>query len=77
MAWIKGQIGTLLTAVTLLLAVGISWGRLDVRQDEICRQVQAKADKDAVTREMDQVQTHLAEINRKLDTLLLQRANNE
>ena len=32
-----------------------------------------KPTKRAVQREMDQVQTHLVEISRKLDTLILQR----
>lgn len=75
MTWFKSQIGTLLTAVTLLIAVGISFGRLDAKQDELCVQLQAKADKSAVTREMDQIQSRLAEINHKLDALLLQRSN--
>jgi hypothetical protein len=75
MTWIKGQIGTILTLVTLLVAVGISFGRLDTRQDEMCLQLQAKADKAAVTREMDQVHDQLRQINNKLDTLILQRAN--
>jgi len=76
MTWFKGQIGTLLTAITLLIAVGISFGRLDTRQDEMCLQLQAKADKAAVTREMDQLHGRLDEINRKLDALLLQRLDN-
>jgi hypothetical protein len=76
MGWIKGQLGTLLTLVTLLLAVGISFGQLKTRQDDLCAVVTSKADKDTVQREMDQLQMHLAEINRKLDALLLQRANN-
>jgi|GEM_PF-6386926 len=75
MTWLKSQVGTILTLVTLLIAVGISFGRLDTRQDEMCLQLQAKADKAAVTREMDQIHDQLGEINRKLDTLILQRAN--
>jgi hypothetical protein len=76
MSWIKGQLGTLITAVALLVTVGISFGRLDTRQEEMCVQLQGKADNPAVTREMDQIQARLAEINQKLDALLLHRANN-
>ncbi len=76
MTWIKSQLGVFLTAVTLLIAVGLWCGRLDARQDDLCTQLQTKADKEAVQREMDQVQTHLVEISRKLDTLILQRSNN-
>lgn len=76
MAWLKGQIGTLLTAVTLLVAVGISFGQLKGRQDDLCVAVTLKADKTAVQREMDQIQDRLGEINRKLDTLLLHGVSN-
>jgi hypothetical protein len=76
MSWLKGQLGTLLTAVTLLIAVGISFGQLKTRQDDLCAVVTSKADKETVQREMDQLQSHLVEINRKLDALLLQRAGN-
>ena len=75
MSWIKGQLGTLITATALLVTVGIAFGRLDTRQDEMCVQLQAKADKSAVTREMDQIQGRLAEINDKLDALLLRRSD--
>lgn len=76
MTWIKGQLGTLITAVALLVTVGIAFGRLDTRQDDMCMQLQGKADKAAVTREMDQIHGQLTEINRKLDALLLHRAEN-
>lgn len=72
MTWIRGQIGTLLTAITLLIAVGISFGQLKSRQDDLCAAVTLKADKTAVQREMDQIQDRLGEINEKLDTLILQ-----
>ena len=76
MTWLKGQLGTFLTAVTLLVAVGISFGQIKARQDDLCSAITLKADKEVVQREMDQLQSHLAEINRKLDALLLQRASN-
>jgi hypothetical protein len=71
MTWLKSQLGTVLTAVTLLIAVGISFGRLDARQDELCVQLQAKADKSAVQREMDQIQMHLSRIESKIDQVIL------
>lgn len=76
MTWLRGQIGTMLTAVTLLVAVGISYGQLQARQLDLCRALESKADKAVVDREMDQVQGRLIRIEQKLDTLILQRANN-
>ena len=73
MSWMKGQIGTILTAVTLLIAVGISFGQLKGRQDDLATAVTAKADKTAVQREMDQIHEQLRCINSKLDALLLRR----
>jgi hypothetical protein len=73
MTWIRGQVGTILTAVTLLIAVGIAFGRLDTRQDEMCLQLQGKADKASVTREMDQIHEQLRSIDGKLDALLLRQ----
>jgi hypothetical protein len=76
MTWLRGQIGTLLTAVTMLVAVGISYGQLQARQLDLCRALEHKADKAVVEREMDQIHGQLGEINRKLDTLILQRVDN-
>jgi hypothetical protein len=71
-SWLKGQVGTLLTAVTLLIAVGISYGQLQARQLDLCRALDNKADKAVVQREMDQIQTHLGRIEAKLDQAILE-----
>jgi hypothetical protein len=73
-SWLKSQIGTVLTAVTLLIAVGISYGQLWARQADQCTALEEKADKAVVEREMDQIQAHLARIEAKVDQVILGQA---
>ncbi len=65
--WFRSQIGWILTAVTLLAAACVSWGRMS----QICTAVNDKADKSAVTREMDQIQKTLDRIESKIDNHVL------
>lgn len=81
MKWLKGQIGTILTCTTLLIAASIAWGRLDSRQTELAfrqaeldRAVQSKVDRDQVLRELDQVRQDLAKISDRLDGVIIRQA---
>lgn len=65
MTWLKRNVGPLIM-VLIFLAGSI----VGVRAD-LCRQIEAKADKAAVTREMDQVHNDLERIEAKIDTLIL------
>lgn len=65
MTWLKTNLGTLLTAVVLLLTAGIAYGRMA----ELAGQINAKADRAAVVRELDQIQRTLERIEGKLDDL--------
>jgi hypothetical protein len=74
MSWLKSQVGTVLTAITLLIAVGISYGQLWARQADQCKALELKADKAVTEREMDQIQGHLARIESKIDQVILGQA---
>lgn len=67
--WFKNQLGTVITLAVLLAATAAGYGALNARQDEIYRRLDAKADKDPIVRELDQIQTHLSQISRKIDEL--------
>ncbi len=68
MTWLQRYLGPMLTAAALLVGGAIGYGRVQ----QICTQVQGKADQAAVTRDMDQIQGQLDRIERKLDTFILQ-----
>jgi hypothetical protein len=81
MKWLKGQVGTLLTCTTLLIAASMAWARLDSRQTELAfrqaeldRAVQSKVDRDDVVRELDQVHQALAKIDDRLDGVIIRQA---
>ena len=69
--WIKSQVGTLLTLIVLVVGVAVAWGRID----EQCGQIEAKADKEAVYRELDHIQETLFIINGKLDCIIQHEYN--
>lgn len=71
MSWFKQILGSVVTIVGLTIAGSISFGRLSSRQEDLVADVQAKADKEAVEREMDQLQSHLARIELKIDQVIL------
>jgi len=68
MTWLQRYLGTLLTLAALLIGGAIGYGRMQ----QICTQVQGKADREEVTRDMNQIQCQLDRIERKLDTFILQ-----
>jgi hypothetical protein len=65
MTWLKGQMGWILTSVTLLIAAGMAFGRIQ----EIGRSVELKADQASIVRELDLVHDQLNRIEQKIDTL--------
>ena len=74
MRWLKSQLGTILTSITLLIAASMAFARLDSRQTELGfrqaeldRMVQSKVDRDVVLRELDQIQSKLARMESKID----------
>jgi hypothetical protein len=81
MQWLKGQLGTIVTCTTLLIAASMAWARVDSRQTELAfrqaeldRAVQSKVDRDVVLRELDQVQRQLGKISDRLDGVIIRQA---
>lgn len=74
MAWLKQIIGPIVTIVALMVAGSISFGKLSARLDGQCTQMQAKADRASVERELDQIQQHLSRIEVKIDAALLTKS---
>lgn len=62
MTWIKSQLGTIITVCCLIATVAAGWGHLDARQDRLCDQIEQKADKEPLYRELDQIQKKLDRI---------------
>jgi hypothetical protein len=67
MNWLKGQIGWILTAIVMLTGAAMAFGRMQTRTETIYAVLAEKADKAAVTRELDQIQATLERIEHKLD----------
>jgi hypothetical protein len=81
MKWLKGQLGAILTSITLLIGMGVAYGHLDARQQELTfrqgeldRFLQHKVDRDVVLRELDQVHRDLANIQARLDGIIIRQA---
>lgn len=70
MQWIRNNVATILTGLVLVLSVAMGYARIATTQAALCRQIEIKADKEAVYREMDLIQTHLERIEAKLDGLI-------
>ncbi|MDD5367377.1 MAG: hypothetical protein PHR30_18745 [Gallionellaceae bacterium] len=68
-AWIKQQVGVVLTLLCLFAAVVAGYSRLATEQAVLCKAVERKADKEQVTRELDQIQFTLQRIEGKVDDL--------
>ena len=73
MSWLKSQIGTILTAIVLLVSVGIAYGGMRTTQARLCEELQTKVDKEEVRRELDQLHTQMSRIESKLDQALFER----
>jgi hypothetical protein len=67
--WLQRYLGALITMAALLVGGAIGYGRIQ----QICTQVDRKADKEAMTREIDGVARRLERMEQKLDQLLLQQ----
>lgn len=65
MTWFKRNVGTLVVILLFVITSVVA-----VRAD-LCRQIDKKADKEAVTREMDHVHQDLLRIEAKIDLLLV------
>lgn len=63
MRWIKKQAAVLVTVAILLSGGLVTWGRMQ----QLCTQIEGKADKEAVVRELDQIARTLERIEGKLD----------
>ncbi len=68
-AWLKNQVGLVVTVLGLFAAVVAGYSRLETQQAALCQAVDRKADKEAVTREMDHIHEALSRIENKLDAL--------
>jgi hypothetical protein len=69
MTWLSRNVATLFTLAALLIGGAAAYGRID----QICTRVEVKADKEAVTREMDLVHKDLERIEAKIDSLIFQK----
>ncbi len=79
--WLKINLAPILTSITLLIAMGAAYGRLDRtqqlqadRQAELSRSLSVKVDRDQVLRELDQVHRSLADIQKRLDGVIVRQA---
>jgi hypothetical protein len=68
-AWIKSQVGVIVTILCLGAAAVAGYSRLETEQRALCKAIDRKADRDAVTREMDHIHTALIRIENKLDAM--------
>lgn len=59
----KAQVGWIVTAVAMLIGAGMGLGQMR----QMCVTIDGKADKAAVTRELDLIQATLDRIETKLD----------
>ena len=67
--WIKQQMGVVLTLLCLFAAVVAGYSRLETEQSVLCKAIERKADKEQVTRELDQIHLVLQRMEGKLDDL--------
>jgi hypothetical protein len=74
MKWLKSNLGVCLTAITLLIAAGLAFGRLDARQESLSRQLAAKVDREPLLRELDLVHDELRKIDQRLDGVIIRQA---
>lgn len=65
MNWLRSNLGTIITLAVLLLTAGAAYGRMA----QLCRQIELKADRTAITRELDQIHTTLRRMEDKIDGL--------
>ena len=68
-SWIKQQAGVVITLVVLFAGVVAGYSRLAAEQAALCKTVDRKADKEQVTRELDQIHFALQRIEGKIDDL--------
>ena len=67
--WIKQQAGVVITLLCLFAAVVAGYSRLETEQAVLCKAIERKADKEQVTRELDQIHLVLQRMEGKLDDL--------
>lgn len=72
MTWFRQIAGIVVTTAALIVAGSISFGKVTARIDEQCVQIRAKADREPIQRELDQMQERLLRIEDKLDAVLSQ-----
>jgi hypothetical protein len=77
MKWIKQQCVVIVTLATLLAGAFVTWGKMQ----EVCRQIDSKADKAqvasdraATVRELDLIEKQLAAINTRMDGVIVRQA---
>jgi hypothetical protein len=65
--WLTRNLGWIITLAALLIGAAVGYGRVQ----QVCTQIDRKAERDQVTREMDQIHQQLQSIERKLDAVIL------
>ena len=69
MTWLTKNLGWMIALAALLIGGAAGYRRVQ----QVCTQIEKKADKDVVTREMDQIHLQLTSIERKLDAVILHK----
>jgi hypothetical protein len=70
MNWIRKQLAAVITLVAMLIAIGVTYGAMAAKQAEMSEALRCKADKEAIVRELDQVDKRFDRIEQKIDRLL-------
>ena len=68
-AWIKTNIGVMVAVVVLAAGIVAGYSRLETQQEALCEAIKAKADRQAITREMDLIHGALMRIEAKMDRI--------
>jgi hypothetical protein len=71
MTWLTRNLGWMIALAALLIGGAAGYGRVQ----QVCTQIEHKADRDDVLREMDLIHGQLMSIERKLDAVILDKQN--
>jgi len=70
MDWLKNNIIAIFMALVVCLAAAAGYGAIRQQCRQFAGQIDAKADKEAIYRELDQIRTQLTRMESKIDGLL-------
>jgi hypothetical protein len=70
MKWVKKQVTIIVTLAILFGGGLVTWGRMQ----QMCSEIERKADKEAIMRELDLIQRQLASIDAQLHGVIVRQA---